>query len=38
LKTFKTTTIAPKCFVLHKSSLGSSQSVLRQIYNIDFSV
>ena len=38
LKTFKTATIAPTCFGLHKPSSGSSQSVLRQSYNIDFSV
>ena len=36
LKTFKPTIIAPKCFGLHKPSSGSSQSVLRQSYNIDF--
>ena len=38
LKTFKTTITAPTCFGLHKPSSGSSQSVLRQSYNIDFSV
>ena len=38
LKTCKTTVIAPTCFGLHKPSSGSSQSVLRQSYNIDFSV
>ena len=30
--------IAPTRFGLHKPSSGSSQSVLRQSYNIDFSV
>ena len=38
LKTFKTTIITPTCFGLHKPSSGSSQSVPRQSYNIDFSV
>ena len=38
LKTFKTTIIAPTRFGLHKTSSGSSQSVLRQSYNIYFSV
>ena len=38
LKTFKTTIIVPRCFGLHKPSPGTSQSVLRQSYNIDFSV
>ena len=38
LKTFKTTIIAQTCFGLHKPSSGSSQSVLRKRYNIDFSV
>ena len=38
LKTFKTTIIAATCFGLHKPSSGSSQSVLRQNYDIDFSV
>jgi len=37
LKTFKITTLGPTCFGLHKPSPGSSQSVLRQSYNIDFS-
>ena len=38
LKSFKTTVIVPTRFGLHKPSSGSSQSVLRQSYNIDFSV
>ena len=38
LKTFKTTIISPTCFGLHKPSSGSSQSVLRRSYNIDFGV
>ena len=38
IKNFKITTTAPTCFGLHKPSSGSSQSVLRQSYNIDFSV
>ena len=38
LKSFKTTVISRTCFGLHKPSSGSSQSVLRQSYNIDFSV
>ena len=37
LKTFKIT-LAPTCFGLHKPSSGNSQSLLRQSYNIDFSV
>jgi len=35
LKTFKNAVIAPTCFGSHKPSSGSSQSVLRQSYNID---
>jgi hypothetical protein len=38
LKTSKTTIIAPTCLGLHKPSSGSSQSALRQSYNIDFRV
>jgi len=38
LKTSKSKIIAPTCFGLHKPSSGSSQSVLHQSYNIDFSV
>jgi len=37
LKTFKVKTLAATCFGLHKPSSGRSRSVLRQIYNIDFS-
>jgi len=37
IKTFKITTLAPTCFGLHKPSSGSSRSVFRQSYNIDFS-
>ena len=35
---FRTTIIVQTCFGLHEPSSGSSQSVLRQSYNIDFSV
>jgi len=37
LKSFKIIIVAPKCFGLHKPSSGSSQPVLRQSYNVDFS-
>ena len=35
LKSFKIIIVAPTCFSLHKPSSGSSQPVLRQIYNVD---
>jgi len=35
LKSFKIITVAPTCLDLHKPSLGSSQLVLRQSYNVD---
>ena len=37
LKLFKIIIVAPTCFGLHKPSSGSSQSVLRQSYNVDIS-
>jgi len=35
LKSFKTIIVATTCFGLHKPSLGSSQPVPRQSYNVD---
>ena len=36
LKSFTITIVAPTCFGLHKPSSGSSQTVLRWSYNVDF--
>jgi len=36
LKSFKIIIVAPTCFGLHKPSSGSSRSVLRYSYNVDF--
>jgi len=35
LKSFKTIIVAPTCFGLYKPSLGSSQPMPRQSYNVD---